>query len=75
MAHGRVATLEKGLAHQTMAIACEVAPCREPNDKLLLAAFERFTTPAFIPGPVLLLVNESESQIDSACHWFGGFRQ
>ena len=39
LAHGGVATLEKGENH-----CLRVAPCREPNDKLSLVAFERFTT-------------------------------
>ena len=38
MAHGCVATLEN------RENCLRVAPCREPNDKLSLVAFERFTT-------------------------------
>jgi len=38
LVHGCVATLEK------RENCLRVAPCREPNDKLSLAAFERFTT-------------------------------
>ena len=38
LSHGCVATLEK------RENCLRVAPCREPNEKLSLVAFERFTT-------------------------------